>query len=177
MEERVAFASLFESLERILGRQLDGPTATKLRELGIDFARLQPAYPIATWYACIEVAMNRFNPAWSTEEKQHHFGVRLLEVYGETLVGKATYTMMKLIGPERTIQRATRAFRTATNFLETQATMLGPREFEMSLNEVVFPHRYPGFFSKALTLAGAKDADVRLTSLSETHAVFRAQWS
>lgn len=45
MTERVAFASLFESLERILGRALDATTVAKLRALGMDFTRRKPPSP------------------------------------------------------------------------------------------------------------------------------------
>lgn len=174
-EPRVAFASLFESLERIMA-PLDDQTRERLKAAGIDFSRLLPAYPIETWYAGIELAMSRFDPAMSDAEKQHHFGVRLVEVYGETLVGRAIYAMMRLIGPERTIQRATRSFRTATNFLDTTAVMHGPRDWELTMNEVVFPHRYPGFFARVLTLAGAKNVQTRLTALTDTHASYRSTW-
>ena len=120
-EPRVAFSSLMQSLEKIL-RPIDAPTMERVRALGIDFDKLLPAYPVETWYGGIELAMSRFDSSLTPEQKQNHFGVRLVEVYGDTLVGKAMYAMMRLIGPERSIQRATRSFRTATNFLYTGAS-------------------------------------------------------
>lgn len=174
-EPRVAFASLMQSLGRILG-PLDAPTLERVRALGIDFDRLLPAYPVETWYAGIELAMSRFDPSLTPEQKQNHFGVRLVEVYGDTLVGKAMYAMMRLIGPERSIQRATRSFRTATNFLDTSYVVHGPRDWELTMNEVIFPHRYPGFFEKALSVAGAKNVKVVLTGLTDTHASYRSRW-
>jgi uncharacterized protein (TIGR02265 family) len=176
-EPRVAFASLFESLERILAPVRDASVDARLRELGIDFNRLLPAYPVEVWYSGIELAMSRFDPALTFEQKQNHFGVRLVQTYGDTLVGKAMYGMMRLIGPERSILRATRSFRTAVNFLDTSYVTHGPRDFELTLNEVVFPHRYPGFFETALSVAGAKDVRVELTRLTDTHASYRARWS
>jgi uncharacterized protein (TIGR02265 family) len=174
-EQRVAFSSLIESLGRIL-EPLDVPTLTKLRELGIDLEHLQPAYPVETWYAGVELALSRFDPALSPEQKQNHFGVRLVEVYGDTLVGKAMYAMMRLIGPERSILRATRSFRTATNFLETTTVQHGPRDWQLTMNEVVLPYRYPGFFEKALSVAGAKNVKTWLVDLSATHATYRSTW-
>ena len=174
-EPRVAFSSLMQSLERIL-RPLDAPTMERVRALGIDFDKLLPAYPVETWYAGIELAMSRFDPSLTPEQKQNHFGVRLVEVYGDTLVGKAMYAMMRIIGPERSIQRATRSFRTATNFLDTSYVVHGPRDWELTMNEVVFPHRYPGFFEKALSVAGAKNVKVELTGLTDTHASYRSRW-
>lgn len=174
-EPRVAFSSLMQSLEKIL-RPIDAPTMERVRALGIDFDKLLPAYPVETWYAGIELAMSRFDPSLTPEQKQNHFGVRLVEVYGDTLVGKAMYAMMRLIGPERSIQRATRSFRTATNFLDTSYVVHGPRDWELTMNEVVFPHRYPGFFEKALSVAGAKNVKVELTRLTDTHASYRSRW-
>lgn len=174
-EPRVAFSSLIQSLERILS-PLDLETMTRLKALGIDPDHLLPAYPVETWYAGIELAMSRFDPSLTHEQRQNHFGVRLVEVYGETLVGKAMYAMMRLIGPERSIQRATRSFRTATNFLDTSHVVHGPKDWELTMNEVVLPHRYPGFFETALSVAGAKNVKVRLTALTETHSSFRATW-
>ncbi|MDX2015978.1 MAG: DUF2378 family protein [Myxococcaceae bacterium] len=175
-EPRVAFASLFESLERILAPVRDASVDARLRELGIDFGHLQPAYPVETWYAGIELAMSRFDPTWTDAQRQNHFGVRLVQTYGDTLVGKAMYAMMRLIGPERSIVRATRSFRTAVNFLDTSYVMHGPRDFELTMNEVVLPHRYPGFFEAALQVAGAKDVRCELTRLTETHASYRSTW-
>jgi uncharacterized protein (TIGR02265 family) len=175
-EPRVAFASLFESLERILAPVRDASVDARLRELGIDFRQLQPAYPIETWYAGVELAMSRFDPSWTPEQRQHHFGVRLVQTYGDTLVGKAVYSMMRLIGPERSIVRATRSFRTAVNFLETSYVMHGPRDCELTMNEVVFPHRYPGFFAEAIMVAGARNPRCELTRLTETHASYRTRW-
>ncbi|MDP1918285.1 MAG: DUF2378 family protein [Myxococcales bacterium] len=174
-EPRVAFSSLMQSLEKIL-RPIDAPTMERVRALGIDFDKLLPAYPVETWYAGIELAMSRFDPSLTPEQKQNHFGVRLVEVYGDTLIGKAMYTMMRIIGPERSIQRATRSFRTATNFLDTSYVVHGPRDWELTMNEVVFPHRYPGFFEKALSVAGAKNVKVELTGLTDTHATYRSRW-
>ena len=174
-EPRVAFSSLMQSLEKIL-RPIDAPTMERVRGLGIDFDKLLPAYPVETWYAGIELAMSRFDPSLTPEQKQNHFGVRLVEVYGDTLIGKAMYTMMRIIGPERSIQRATRSFRTATNFLDTSYVVHGPRDWELTMNEVVFPHRYPGFFEKALSVAGAKNVKVELTGLTGTHASYRSRW-
>jgi uncharacterized protein (TIGR02265 family) len=175
-EPRVAFASLFESLERILAPVRDDTVDARLKELGIDFNRLLPAYPVETWYAGIELAMSRFEPSWTNEQRQNHFGVRLVETYGETLVGRAMYAMMRLIGPERSIVRATRSFRTAVNFLETSYVRHGPRDFELTMNEVVLPHRYPGFFAAALGVAGANNVRCQLTRLTGTHATYRSQW-
>lgn len=175
-EPRVAFASLIESLGRILA-PLDDATRARLKSIGIDFDRVLPAYPIETWYAGIEVALSRFDPALTFEERQNRFGVRLVEVYGETLIGKAMYGMMRVIGPERTIQRATRGFRTATNFLETSAVQHGPRDWALTMNEVVFPHRYPGFFDAALKVAGARNPKTSLVLLTDTHATYRATWT
>ncbi|MDP3237641.1 MAG: DUF2378 family protein [Myxococcales bacterium] len=174
-EPRVAFSSLMQSLEKIL-RPIDAPTMERVRALGIDFDKLLPAYPVETWYAGVELAMSRFDPSLTPEQKQNHFGVRLVEVYGDTLVGKAMYAMMRIIGPERSIQRATRSFRTATNFLDTSYVVHGPRDWELTMNEVVFPHRYPGFFEKALSVAGAKNVKVELTGLTNTHATYRSRW-
>lgn len=174
-EPRVAFSSLMQSLEKIL-RPLDAPTMERVRAMGIDFDKLLPAYPVETWYAGVELAMSRFDPSLTPEQKQNHFGVRLVEVYGDTLVGKAMYAMMRIIGPERSIQRATRSFRTATNFLDTSYVVHGPRDWELTMNEVVFPHRYPGFFEKALSVAGAKNVKVELTGLTDTHATYRSRW-
>lgn len=174
-EPRVAFSSLMQSLEKIL-RPIDAPTLERVRALGIDFDKLLPAYPVETWYAGIELAMSRFDSSLTPEQKQNHFGVRLVEVYGDTLVGKAMYAMMRIIGPERSIQRATRSFRTATNFLDTSYVVHGPRDWELTMNEVVFPHRYPGFFEKALSVAGAKNVKVELTGLTGTHASYRSRW-
>jgi uncharacterized protein (TIGR02265 family) len=176
-EPRVAFASLFESLERILEPVRDASVDARLRELGVDLRHLKPAYPMETWYACIELAMSRFDPSLTFEQKQNRFGVRLVETYGETLIGKALYSMMRVIGPERSIVRATRAFRTSVNFLETSHVMHGPRDFELTINEVVMPHRYPGFFEAALGVAGAKNVRAELSKVTETHATFRARWS
>jgi uncharacterized protein (TIGR02265 family) len=176
-EPRVAFASLFESLDRILGPTLDLEAQQRLRELGIDFRRLLPAYPIETWYAGIELAMSRFDPAMSPEQRQNHFGVRLVQTYGDTLVGRAMFTMMRLIGPGRSIQRATRSFRTATNFLDTTCVSHAPNDWELTLNETVYPHRYPGFFEEALGVAGAKEVKVVMTGLTDTQASYRARWA
>lgn len=174
-EPHVAFSSLIESLGRIMA-PLDEPARTKLKGLGIDLEHILPAYPVETWYAGIELAMSRFDPSLTPEQKQAHFGVRLVEVYGDTLVGKAMYAMLRLIGPERSIQRATRSFRTATNFLDTSSVMHGPRDWELTMNEVVLPHRYPAFFQKVLTLAGAKNPKTWMTSLTDTHASYRSTW-
>jgi uncharacterized protein (TIGR02265 family) len=175
--ERLVFSNSFEALQRALGPTLTERTRQRYRELGVDFTRLESAYPLATWVKALTLAAELLGPGRSMEEATYIVGTRILTSYAETTVGKALMALLRVIGPKRGMSRITKTLRTAGNYVETRATELTPSRFEVWVNHVNFPHYYRGLFVAGLELAGGAGAKAELVSHQPAgEAVFILSW-
>lgn len=164
MSEPVVFTSAYESLLRALGDRLDPAAKARFRAHGVDLDRpLLPAYPLATWIRSLEVACELIAPGQSREVQTHLLGRRIVLSFAETTVGKATFALLRIIGPHRGLERMRRSLRMSNNYSETTLER-GPDGYELWCNLVSFPHYYRGLFEAGLESVGARDVEVKVLS-------------
>ena len=88
------------------------------------------------------------------------------------------FTVVHLLGPDRTVRRMTRNFRTATNYIETTCTEIAPHTYEISFNDVSgVPGFYLGLLEGGFTRAGAKGLAIKVQSQVELGALYRCSWA
>lgn len=83
------YSNSFEALQRALGQTLTERTRQRYRELGVDFTRLDTAYPLTTWVKALTIAAELLGPGRPPDEATYIVGTRILTSYAETNVGKA----------------------------------------------------------------------------------------
>lgn len=90
-------------------------------------------------------------------------GRAMFDSFGHTLLGKALL-MVRVLGPNRELQRMTRNLRTSNNYSDTKLTQKGPTAWELWINLVAFPHYYRGLVECGLQHSGAKNVQVEILS-------------
>jgi uncharacterized protein (TIGR02265 family) len=175
--EMVVFASAYESLRRALGDALDKAALERFRAHGVDlFGRLKVAYPYQTWIQSLHVAAELLAPGAHLDEASYVVGRRILESYAETVIGKATFGLLKVIGPRRGFDQIRRSLRTTNNYSQSTFIEVAPGVFHLWCSHVTFPHYYRGIFEAGMALTGQKDGTARLLAHDETGATFEIRW-
>jgi uncharacterized protein (TIGR02265 family) len=173
--ERVVFSSVFEALGRIVlgsAPQLV-PEALKL---GVDFSRLNPAYPADTWRLLTAQVAQALHPTVSAPVAEYRLGQRIIHEYGKTVIGRALMATLKVLGPTRCFSRVSRSFRTANNYTEDRVTQHAPNHFELWLNELHVPYVDQGVIQAALDAIGAKNCSVEVVKRDAEGTTYVCRW-
>jgi uncharacterized protein (TIGR02265 family) len=176
MSERVVFSATFESLFRVLGPESMTKLVPMLRAEGIDPQHLNAAYPMTTWVKVVRAMLPLFAPGASEDEALTRLGERVVDSYGEGLVGKALFGVLKVLGPRRALERTTRNFRTTNNYAESTVTHLEGNTFELWMNEVDLPTFSAAVVRAGLRHAGAIEPTVTVKAKDEKGTTLFVSW-
>ena len=173
------FSHAVEALfERAFRGEVTERCKARLRRAGVDLDRpLLPAYPIAVWLAALEITVAELLPDLPRQEAYREMGARLLRGYVHTLVGRANFSLLRLLGPVRALERLTAHLRANNNFQETRLTQLGATEWELWINTAVSePAYYEGLLQAALQEVGAQNPRVGAGVRSDQGCTYRVTW-
>jgi uncharacterized protein (TIGR02265 family) len=149
-----------QTLEALFVRGLRGriaqPLQLRLQSAGLDLSKqLLPAYPFHTWIESLRITAEELYPQESLDRAQFLLGQTFIDGYDETLMGKAILRMIRILGPRRTLLRATHNFRSGNNYTETTLTEISPQEVRLWMNEVgPYPAFTAGIIHAALRASG-----------------------
>jgi uncharacterized protein (TIGR02265 family) len=176
--EKLVFDHTMESVIRLLGKQPSPEQAAALLKLGVDVAKpLLPAYPLPTYLAVKDYVGSQRWPHLPPEQAHFEQGCAFIKGYAETWMGKALFTVARVLGPERMLERMSQNFRGGNNFTETRLVKLGPARFELWFNIVTRVNHVRGILTTGLELTGAKQPEVKVLSFNEPEATFLITWS
>ncbi len=189
-EEPVVFSTAIEGFVKSVGERITPQMKGELAALGIDLDSPQVAYPLATW----EDGLRRVSAALFPEEEEamrwRLMGRTFMHGYVQTLIGRAALTMGRVLGPRRTLERMARNFRTAANYIECEAKVIGPQEVELftymrapyveswrGRSSITLDYRH-GVLEGTLEVLGAKNPRVEIIErdLEAQSARYRARW-
>lgn len=177
-DEALVFGPTFEALARALGARLTASLRAEFRALGVDFDHaLLPAYPFTTWVKAMDLASQTVLPNAPENERHTAMGRRMVDSYGETLVGRALLTAIRVIGTRRTLERMARNLRTANNYTETKLTPGPDGSTVLWCSRVASTAFYCGMLQRALEVSGGRDVVVEAASQDETGATFSIRWT
>jgi uncharacterized protein (TIGR02265 family) len=179
MSEALVFTPIFEALARALGPRLNAEAKERFRALGVNYdaPELLPGYPYETWVQAMDLGSQLLLPNASQDARHEATGRRLIDSYGETLVGKALLTAMRVIGPRRSLERMARNLRTANNYTETKLTVAPDGAYHLWCSKVASVSFYRGLLQRGLEVAGAKEVSVTSLTHDATGATFAITWS
>jgi uncharacterized protein (TIGR02265 family) len=87
-------------------------------------------------------------------------------------------SLLHVLGPRRALMRATQNFRAGNNYTESRLKELGPRQFELWMNEVgSLPMFTAGIVHAGLRTAGAEDIRIDLSGHDGHACTYRISWS
>ncbi|HYH97076.1 DUF2378 family protein [Hyalangium sp.] len=179
MQEKLVFD---QTLEGLFVRGLEGrvtPTLKlHLKEVGVDLDRkLLPAYPFETWCSCVRVAARTLYTEAPEEQAYLALGERMVDGYRGTMMGRALFSVLQLLGPRRVLGRVQQSFRSGNNYTEVRMKELAPTHRELWVNEAG-PTRYlvQGAILAGMRGCGVADAQVRVRSFTAEDVTFDVEW-
>jgi uncharacterized protein (TIGR02265 family) len=179
MQEKMVFD---QTLEGLFVRGLEGrvtPTLrTHLKEVGVDLDRkLLPAYPFETWCSCVRLVVRELYSGTPEEQAYRALGERMVDGYRGTMIGRALFSVLQLLGPRRQMDRVQQSFRSGNNYTEVRLHERGPGHLEMWMNEAG-PTRYlvQGAILAGLRGCGVSDAQVRVMRFTSEDVTFEVVW-
>ena len=179
MSDKVVFDHTIEGLFiRGLGSRLSPRARQRLKEAGVDVdKRLLPAYPFNTWMTSLRIAAEELHPGEPLDQAMRKVGEAFIHGYRETLLGRAVLGVMSVLGPQRTLKRATQNFRSGNNYTEATVSDVSPGCADLWMNEVgPYPTFTAGIISAALTAAGSTPT-VEVRGHDGHACTFRVTWA
>jgi uncharacterized protein (TIGR02265 family) len=188
-EQAVVFDGTFDGLGRAFRSRLSPTLLAELRATGLDFDRLQPAYPLEVWEKVARQVAAAIVPGGPETEAWRLLGQGFVEGYRQTLLGASVMAMAKVLGVRRFVARMGRNFRTGSNFAQMTVTLLGDTEAviesrvdplflaQWTGKSLLMPHYRLGVLEGALKAYGA-DATVELVASDAVAqvATYRVRW-
>lgn len=132
-EEPIVFGSSVEALRNALAKQLTPALRQELLQVGLDFDKVLPAYPMDQWVDALRIVARHLAPQLPEHDQYVHLGRQFMQGFVATAVGKAALAISRVIGPRRTLLRMGRNFKQATNYIETHTTEVGERELHLRI--------------------------------------------
>ncbi|MBL8916114.1 MAG: DUF2378 family protein [Archangium sp.] len=166
-ETRVVFASGFEGLfSKDFRKRLTPALIAELKALGVNIEKpFNPAYTVETWASVINACSRHIYPELSLPDASWKLGRDTVDGFAHTMIGKALFTMMKLIGPARSLERSMRSYASTNNYTKVTLQRTGPTSYDFGLNEKhTLPQYDMGVVEWLLQMCGAKNVSVTLTT-------------
>ncbi|MGZ3457532.1 MAG: DUF2378 family protein [Archangium sp.] len=151
----------------------------QLRTVGVDLDKpLLPAYPVQTWCRCVELSAPFAFPRERREVAWRKLGERMIDGYQDSMIGSAMFSMLRLLGPRRMLQRAQKNFRTGNNYSEVRITEVSPTAMDLWFNESDEPLRHftVGLVLAGMRVGGAEEPQVNIVDKDAKGFTLRASW-
>ncbi|KFA92749.1 DUF2378 family protein [Archangium violaceum] len=172
-----------QTVEAVFARGLHGriPPSCKarLRQAGLDLElKLRTAYPLDAWMTFLRITAQELYPDEPLEQGAFKLGEAFIDGFHETLPGRAVLSLLRVLGPRRALMRTTKNFRAGNNYTESRLEELGPRQFELWMNEVgSLPTFTAGILHAGLRTAGAADIRIDLSGYDHHACTYCISWS
>jgi uncharacterized protein (TIGR02265 family) len=172
-----------QTIEAVFVRALHGRVTpnckARLRQAGLDLDRkLRPAYPFDAWMTFLRITAEELFPGEPLEQGAFQIGEACIDGFRETMLGRAVLSLLRVLGPKRALMRATQNFRAGNNYTESRLKELGPRQFELWMNEVgSLPTFTAGILYAGLRTAGAENVRVDLSGYDGHTCTYCISWS
>ncbi len=179
ISEEVVFDNTVEAhFHCALDPRITVPMRAKMKEHGIDLgAKLKPSYSRPTYYRCLQLAAEKLYPALGPERAKFELGKAFMADFGETMMGKATLAMLRMMSPKRVLIKMSQSFRSSNNYMQASVKELGPGEMELTLSETSgVPSYFEGVLDSGLKLAGAQDLSFQRVNFDSHRCTMRIRW-
>lgn len=175
-QERYVFPSSVDGLLKGLGPLATPALKQHLKDTGLDVEHLPPAIPVEKWSPHL-VSMALFSwPDQPRDEAIRLLGLNFIRGWKQTLMGSAVASLLRVVGPARTLPRLDRAFRTSDNFTRAETTLLDANTALITINEVqAVPTYWVGILQGGLEVLG-REGEVSLERYEPPGATLRVTW-
>ena len=179
MIEKLVFNDAMGGLIQAVRVEISPKCRERMRTAGFDSeAKLLPAYPAELWAGVVKILGEEIYPGHGPAEGHRRLAIRTVEAFAKSMIGGAMFTVANLLGPDRTVRRMTRNFRTGSNFIETTCIEISPHTYDISFNDVSnVAGFYAGLLEGGFLRVGAKSLTVKVHVETAPGAIFRVNWA
>jgi uncharacterized protein (TIGR02265 family) len=173
----VVFQNAVEGFFRVLP-----PLSARARErfgaLGITpEGPFLPAYTSDQMQDLEEIAAEELFPALDRSHALRRVGELQVEGFAKTALGTALFALLRILGRRRSLERVTRSWRSANNYVETKVTEIEPDVVHIWVN---YAGRNPeiclGILSAALEATNQRPRQATVFEAQFPSAVYRFDW-
>jgi uncharacterized protein (TIGR02265 family) len=179
--ERLVFAPSVEALLlRGCAGRITPLLADQLRKIGIDIDKpLLPGYRSDVWQQAIDLVAAGLYPGEPMAVAQRKLGESTVYGWGDTLLGKAMFTVTKLYGPRRILLRFPTMSKSSNNYSSMEVTEVGAQELAIVCQPYEgWPEFIQGCLCAVASVAGAKEPQIEVIEHDKTQEEIklRATW-
>lgn len=174
-DQRVVFGPTMEGLWRSLDPCTPAEQAA-FQRAGVKGGAFQAAFPIADYVQVLETVVSGRYAALPRHEAFRSLGRLITQHFGKSLIGRATFTLLQVLGPRRSLLRSDRYFRNANNFTETRVDELAPNRFLLHFRHIHHAGLFHGIIEVTAEQAGARHPKVVLLKEGDHEATFEVSW-
>lgn len=147
------------------------------REALIDVNALAASYPLKAHDAMVKVLSEELYPTKSIDEATYELGMSMMGRYGDSLLGKALFAVIRMLGPMKVLKRVPEYFKQGNNYADVKIEVTGPSSYILDHNEVgAWPHYVRGSMHGSGKVIGLKGHAVELLSYDGHRATLRVSW-
>jgi uncharacterized protein (TIGR02265 family) len=175
-KDRFVFPSMYEGWAKGLGDRFNANTRRELKAAGLDLERMPPAITALDNIKYLSIVARCGWPDEPEVEQLRLLGFHGIRGWQKGLLGAAVTSMLRLVGPQRTLTRLDRAFATTNNFTKATTVFVGPKEALVTVNEIHdMPSYWIGVFEAGCELLGLEGV-VTTEKVDGPVGVFRISW-
>ncbi|MBL8956003.1 MAG: DUF2378 family protein [Myxococcaceae bacterium] len=176
---RLVHAHTVEGLYwKALRGRVSASLKAELKSLGLDLDSKAVDVQQEVWVKMLAATVRDLWPNLSADEGYYRLGELIVQGYETTIMGKALFAMMKLLGPHRVLKRATSSLQNANTYSTAEVKPLGGNRYEVWTNECNGNANYlRAVLFSALSHAGAAGLQVKVLTYDGHAASFDISWS
>lgn len=164
---------------RALGPRLTPKCREALAAAGLDLGKpLLKQYTAEQYESFIRLVRQHVYGELPDEAAYRRLGERFVDGYFETLLGRALKTMVRMLGPTKTMERMPHSFESGTNYVRARLEKLGPQDFLLHVSDVGgYPTYTQGSLVRALEIAGAKNVRAEFMNNANATVSYHLRWT
>lgn len=127
-------ASAFEGLF-IQALEVQGPIVERLRASGFDPVRMETTYTVDVWRKALQIASLEYYPTLSPSDAEFQLGVRMVDGYFKTIIGKLIQAGMPFFSPDSLCKKLPRFLASGVEGPQRmpEVTRLGEKHYSIQL--------------------------------------------
>lgn len=176
MADKLIYDHAVRAMFKGNARRLSPGALQRLKGLRIEpEGTLLPAYSADAWAECARIVAGDLHPGVEPVEAMRRVARGTVDAFAHELVGKAMFSLLRVIGIDRASRRLTQTFRSGSNFVETKSRRVSedPITEEIWFNDVSgCPGFYWGLLEGGMDHLSANTRKVQLQGSDGTEATF-----
>jgi uncharacterized protein (TIGR02265 family) len=177
-DDKVVYKEAITNLLEANRARLGPKIRERLRaEAGVDEAALKPSYPIPTHDKVVKILGEELHPGRPQDEQDYEIGRSMMNNYGRGVLGRALFSVIRLVGPMRMMKRVPEYYRMTNNYADVKIDIQTPTMYVLDHNEVgTVPHYWRGTMQGSGEVIGLAGHAVDLLEYDGHRAKFRVSW-